>query len=452
MPATASAVVLPVLLLVVGLGLGAVLGYALAVARSASARASGRDAAAAARADAAQWRARAEELAERAQLAEERSERDGAVLRALAPVRTQLEQVGSRVEAMERDRAAQHAALAEQLRAGAQAERELRRTTSALAGALRSRSSRGVWGEVELARVLEASGMMPHIDFVEQRAVGTLVAGDGAPSRSRARTPDDAARPDVVVRLPGNGYLALDAKVPMDSYLRAAGLDARADGAEPDPRERSELLAAHARALRAHVDQLARRRYDRALGSSPELVVLFVPAEPVLAAALDADPVLMEHALDLGVALTSPASLLALLRTCASAWARTAVNEDARELVELGRTLFERLGTVAGHLDALGSSLTRSVSAYNRAVASMESRLLVTARSFEALGESVPSPRPVGADDAQVRAFTAPELTGGDGAAGPSASPRGAGGAPAASCSAGSPASPSPGRPSGSTH
>ena len=413
--ASAASAVLPVLLLVVGLGLGAVLGYALAVARSASARAAGRDGAASARADAAQWRARAEELVERAQLAEERSERDGAVLRVLAPVRAQLEQVGSRVEAMERERAAQHAALAEQLRAGAQAERELRRTTSALAGALRSRSSRGVWGEVELARVLEASGMMPHIDFVEQRTVGTLAAGDGAPSRSRARTPDDAARPDVVVHLPGNGYLALDAKVPMDSYLRAAGLDA-ADGAEPDPRERSELLAAHARALRAHVDQLARRRYDRALGSSPELVVLFVPAEPILAAALDADPVLMEHALDRGVALTSPASLLALLRTCASAWARTAVNEDARELVELGRTLFERLGTVAGHLDALGSSLTRSVSAYNRAVASMESRLLVTARSFEALGESAPSPRPVAADDAQVRAFTAPELTGGDGA------------------------------------
>ena len=430
--ATASAVVLPVLLLVVGLGLGAVLGYALAVARSASARASGRDAAASARADAAQWRARAEELAERAQLAEERSERDGAVLRVLAPVRAQLEQVGSRVEAMERERAAQHAALAEQLRAGAQAERELRRTTSALAGALRSRSSRGVWGEVELARVLEASGMMPHIDFVEQRTVGTLAAGAAAPPRSRARTPDDAARPDVVVHLPGGGHLALDAKVPMDSYLRAAGLDA-ADGAEPDPRERAALLAAHARALRAHVDELARRRYDRALGSSPELVVLFVPAEPILAAALEADPVLMEHALDRGVALTSPASLLALLRTCASAWARTAVNEDARELVELGRTLFERLGTVAGHLDALGSSLTRSVSAYNRAVASMESRLLVTARSFEALGESTPSARPVAADDAQVRAFTAPELTGGDGAAG-------------------SPASPSPGRPSGSTH
>lgn len=330
-------------------------------------------------------------------------------------MRTQLEQVGSRVEAMERERAAQHAALAEQLRAGAQAERELRRTTSALAGALRSRSSRGVWGEVELARVLEASGMMPHIDFVEQRTVGTLAAGAGAPPRSRVRTPDDAARPDVVVHLPGGGHLALDAKVPMDSYLRAAGLDA-ADGAEPDPRERAALLAAHARALRAHVDELARRRYDRALGSSPELVVLFVPAEPILAAALEADPVLMEHALDRGVALTSPASLLALLRTCASAWARTAVNEDARELVELGRTLFERLGTVAGHLDTLGSSLTRSVSAYNRAVASIESRLLVTARSFEALGESVPSPRPVAADDAQVRAFTAPELTGEDGA------------------------------------
>ena len=167
----------------------------------------------------------------------------------------------------------------------------------------------------------------------------------------------------------------------------------------------------HAKALRSHVDQLAARRYDRALGSSPELVVLFVPAEPVLAAALDADPTLMDHALEQGVALTSPASLLSLLRVCATAWARTAVNEDARELLELGRTLYERLGTVAGHLDALGGALTRSVSAYNRTVASMESRLLVTARSFETLASSVPSPRSICPDDAQVRSFATPELT-----------------------------------------
>ena len=171
-----------VLLLVVSLLAGTVLGYAVAVARYASARASGRDGAARAQTEAAQWRARAEELSARAQLAEERADRDGSVLRALAPVRSQLEQVGARVEQMERQRAGQHASLAEQLRARAQAERELLVTTSSLASALRSRSSRGLWGEVELARVLEISGMMPHVDFSEQRSVGSVLA-----SRSRAR-------------------------------------------------------------------------------------------------------------------------------------------------------------------------------------------------------------------------------------------------------------------------
>ena len=196
----------------------------------------------------------------------------------------------------------------------------------------------------------------------------------------------------------------------MDSYLRAAGLGESDDG-EPDEAERRRLLTAHAAALRSHVDALAARRYDRALGASPELVVLFVPAEPVLAAALAADPALMEHALGKGVALTCPASLLALLRTCAAAWARAAVNEDAQELLELGRTLYERLGTVAGHLDTLGASLTRSVASYNRTVASLESRLLVTARSLDSLAADLPSPRQVSPDDAQVRALTAPELT-----------------------------------------
>jgi len=194
----------------------------------------------------------------------------------------------------------------------------------------------------------------------------------------------------------------------MDSYLAATAV--RGAGPEEEERRR-ELLDAHARALRGHVDQLAARRYDRALGDSPELVVLFVPAEAVLSAALEADPALLEHALGRGVALASPVSLLTLLRTCATAWARTAVNDDARELLELGRTLYERLGTVAGHLDALGGALRRSVTAYNKAVGSMENRLLVTARSLETLGDQVSSPAPISADAAQVRTFTAPELT-----------------------------------------
>ena len=415
---SSSAVLLPILLLLVGLAIGAVIGYLGALARRTTAHQSDGEQVAELRAQAAQWQARAEELSSRTQVAEERAERDGSVLRALAPVRSQLEQVGARGESLEKQRAEQHAALAEQLRATALREQDLARSTASLEGALRSRSARGMWGEVELARVLEASGMMRHVDFSEQRTIGALVqrrggpagppgsvgsvgsaAGEGAAGRSR---------PDVVVHLPGEGYLAVDAKAPMDSYLAATAVQ----GSGPEDEERrGQLLEAHARALRGHVDQLAARRYDRALGDSPELVVLFVPAEAVLSAALEADPALLEHALGRGVALASPVSLLTLLRTCATAWARTAVNDDARELLELGRTLYERLGTVAGHLDALGGALRRSVTAYNKAVGSMENRLLVTARSLETLGEQVDSPTLISADAAQVRTFTAPELT-----------------------------------------
>ena len=412
---SSSAVLLPILLLLVGLVIGVVIGYLGALARRTTAHQSEGEQVAELRAQAAQWQARAEELSSRTQVAEERAERDGSVLRALAPVRSQLEQVGARVESLEKQRAEQHAALAEQLRATALREQDLARSTASLEGALRSRSARGMWGEVELARVLEASGMMRHVDFSEQRTIGALVqrrgrpagppgsagtaAGEGAAGRSR---------PDVVVHLPGEGYLAVDAKAPMDSYLAATAVQSA--GPE-DEQRRGQLLEAHARALRGHVDQLAARRYDRALGDSPELVVLFVPAEAVLSAALEADPALLEHALGRGVALASPVSLLTLLRTCATAWARTAVNDDARELLELGRTLYERLGTVASHLDALGGALRRSVTAYNKAVGSMENRLLVTARSLETLGEQVDSPTLISADAAQVRTFTAPELT-----------------------------------------
>ena len=406
-----SSVLLPLLLLLVGLAIGVIIGYVGAIARRTTVDRSDHEQVAELRAQAAQWQARAEELSSRTQVAEERAERDGSVLRALAPVRSQLEQVGARVESLEKQRAEQHAALAEQLRATALREQDLARSTASLEGALRSRSARGMWGEVELARVLEASGMMRHVDFSEQRTIGALVqrrgglgaatdSGSGAAGRSR---------PDVVVHLPGDGYLAVDAKAPMDSYLAATAVQC---SGPQDEERRSDLLAAHAKALRGHVDQLAARRYDRALGDSPELVVLFVPAEAVLSAALEADPALLEHALGRGVALASPVSLLTLLRTCATAWARTAVNDDARELLELGRTLYERLGTVAGHLDALGGALRRSVTAYNKAVGSMENRLLVTARSLETLGEQVDSPALISADAAQVRTFTAPELTG----------------------------------------
>ncbi|CAM2954523.1 DNA recombination protein RmuC [Actinomyces slackii] len=402
------------LLLLLVAAISGALGYAVALIRGVS-RGAGGSPDAGLRAEAASWRARAEELSTRASLAEERAERDGAILRALAPVRSQLEQVGTRVEAMEQARARQHAALAEQLRASALTGRELARSTASLEGALRSRSTRGLWGEVELARILEASGMLRHVDFAEQRLVSSLLrdgpGGSGGSGLAASRPlPEgaDGARPDVVIRLPGEGYLAVDAKAPMDSYLEACAIEGADE--EADSR-RAGLMAAHARALRSHIDDLAGRRYDRALGESPQVVALFVPAEPVLAAALEADPALMEHAVTRGIALTSPAGLLALLRTCATAWARTAVADDARELLELGRTLYERLGTVAGHLDALGAALRRSVTAYNRAVGSMETRLLVTARSLETLGADLPGPSPIDADASQLRSFSSPELS-----------------------------------------
>lgn len=205
--------------LLVGLVVGAALGYVGAVARRASQP--GEDVGAL-RAEAARWQARAEELSRRVESAEARSAGDASVLHALAPVRAQLEQMTARVDQMEQTRARQHGALAEQLRDAAQREADLARTTASLEGALRSRSARGTWGEVELASILEASGMMPHVDFAEQRSIASLTQGRGLGAGGAST---DRGRPDVTIHLPGQGFLALDAKAPMDAYLRACGIE-----------------------------------------------------------------------------------------------------------------------------------------------------------------------------------------------------------------------------------
>ena len=248
-------------------------------------------------------------------------------------------------------------------------------------------------------------------DFAEQRSVGALIQGRGLGAGSAST---DRGRPDVTIHLPGQGFLALDAKAPMDAYLRACSIDN--SGEEAEARRRTEL-AAHAKALRSHVEALAARDYARALGSSPELVILFVPSEAALSAALRSDAALLDDAMARGVALRSPVTLLAVARTCATAWARTTINEQADQVIALGRDLYERLGVVAGHLDSLGKSLVRSVDFYNKAVASMESRLLSRARSVSALAQASKKPMTateIDPDAAQVRAFTRPELTGGD--------------------------------------
>lgn len=390
--------------LLVGLVVGALLGYVGAVAR----RASTPDQASTLRADVARWQARAEELSRRVDSAEARSQDDASVLQALAPVRAQLEQMTQRVDQMEQIRARQHGALAEQLRESARRETELARTTASLEGALRSRSARGTWGEVELARILEASGMMPHVDFAEQRSIGSLTQGRGLGTVSSS---GDLGRPDVTIHLPGQGFLALDAKAPMDAYLRACAIDESGEDAES--RRRTEL-SAHAKALRSHVEALAGRDYARSLGASPELVILFVPSEAALSAALRTDASLLDDAMARGIALCSPVTLLAVARTCATAWARTSINEQADQVIALGRELYERLGVVAGHMENLGKYLAKTVDFYNKTVSSMESRLLASARSVSALEEAskkTMTVTPIDPDAAQVRAFTKPELT-----------------------------------------
>ncbi len=389
--------------LLVGLVVGALLGYVGAVAR----RASTPDQAGTLRAEVARWQARAEELSRRVDSAESRSQGDASVLQALAPVRAQLEQMTQRVDQMEQIRARQHGALAEQLRESASREAKLARTTASLEGALRSRSARGTWGEVELARILEASGMLPHVDFAEQRSIGSLTQGRG---RGGVTPSGDLGRPDVTIHLPGQGFLALDAKAPMDAYLRACAIDESGEDAES--RRRAEL-SAHAKALRAHIEALAGRDYARSLGASPELVILFVPSEAALSAALRTDASLLDDAMARGIALCSPVTLLAVARTCATAWARTSINEQADQVIALGRELYERLGVVAGHMENLGKHLAKTVDFYNKTVSSMESRLLASARSVSALEEASKKTMtltPIDPDAAQVRAFTKPEL------------------------------------------
>lgn len=390
--------------LLIGLVVGALLGYAGAVAR----RASTPDEAGTLRAEVARWQARAEELSRRIDSAEARSQGDASVLQALAPVRAQLEQMTQRVDQMEQIRARQHGALAEQLRESARRETELARTTASLEGALRSRSARGTWGEVELARILEASGMLPHVDFAEQRSIGSLTQRRG---RGGVTSSGTLGRPDVTIHLPGQGFLALDAKAPMDAYLRACAIEESGEDAES--RRRAEL-SAHAKALRSHIDALAGRDYAQSLGASPELVILFVPSEAALSAALHADASLLDDAMDRGVALCSPVTLLAVARTCATAWARTSINEQADQVITLGRELYERLGVVAGHMENLGKHLAKTVDFYNKTVSSMESRLLTSARSVSALegaSKKTLAVTPIDPDAAQVRAFTKPELT-----------------------------------------
>ncbi|MDN4610930.1 DNA recombination protein RmuC [Arthrobacter burdickii] len=299
---------------------------------------------------------------------------DNDVLRALAPVAEKLTQVQRQVGLLERDRLEQYGQLARQLEEAREADARLLSTTSSLAGALRSNSARGQWGEIQLRRVVEAAGMLSRVDFLEQVSFS---AGDDG----------ERARPDMVVQLPGDKQLVIDAKVPLTAFLAAQELagaaDSDADTAALESR-RAELLRQHGKALRAHIDALARKKYWEGAANSPELVICFIPVESVLSEALRADPELLDYAFGQNVALASPVSLLGILKGAAFSWRQAVLTDNARELFDLSKQLYERLGTMGGHVTRLGASLKTSVERYNSFVGALESRVLPTARRIGA--------------------------------------------------------------------
>ena len=280
----------------------------------------------------------------------------------VAPLREALGKVETHLRELEHARVSAYAALSEQVGFMRSTGEELRDQTSSLVHALRAPQARGRWGEMQLRRVVELAGMVEHCDFTEQATVtsdhGTL-------------------RPDLVVRLAGGKQVVVDAKVSLAAYLDAA------ESRDPDLIE--ARMDAHARHLREHVKGLAAKEYWRSFEPTPEFVVLFVPGDAFLAPALERDPQLLEDAMAAKVLIATPTTLIAMLRTIAYSWQQEALTANARSVFELGRELYRRLGTLGGHVDKVGRSLSRSVEDYNSMVGSLERTVLTQARRMAEL-------------------------------------------------------------------
>jgi DNA recombination protein RmuC len=349
------------------------------------------------RAQLADAQAQYRELVERTRAdAEERAQAERAeskVLQALAPVKESLSAMQLKVTDLETQRTRQHTELSEQLRAAQASEERLRSTAESLNAALRNNATRGVWGETQLRAVVEASGMLEHVNFDVQTSI---------------KVDERTARPDMIVHLPGGKSIAVDAKVPFTSYLEAASIPATADAGELARRD--GLLKQHVKAVRDHVTALGARSYWDGLDSSPEVVVAFIPSESLLTAALEADSTIMEFAFAKNVVLASPVNLFLLMKTVAVSWRHEVVTAEARALFDVSRELYGRLTKLAEHVDKLGRSIERSVKDYNAFVGSLERQVLPSARRLSQLDEAKVLP-PLGEIEEDTRQISASDLT-----------------------------------------
>lgn len=307
------------------------------------------------------------------------------------PIKESLQKVDSKIGEIEKNRLESYSALNEQLKGLVETHLpRLHGETANLVKALRQPTVRGRWGEIQLKRVVEMAGMLEYCDFTEQESVNTE---------------DGRLRPDMIVRLPGGKQIVVDAKAPVDAYLDATETD--------DEELRQSHLVHHARQVKQHITALGRKGYWDQFEQSPEFVVLFLPGEMFFSAALQQDPSLIEYGVNEKVIPATPTTLIALLRAVAYGWRQEALARNAQEISELGKEIYDRLGTLTRHWAKLGRGLDNAMDAYNKATGTLETRVLVTARKFRDLeaasgDKELESPDPI---DHAARALQAPELT-----------------------------------------
>ncbi|MEM1345814.1 MAG: DNA recombination protein RmuC [Pseudomonadota bacterium] len=321
---------------------------------------------------------------------EDLERRRAAVEGLVKPISDKLERFNTQIGEIERRREGAYRAIEEQVRALQRGNEALSGETRRLVQALRAPKARGRWGELQLRQVFEMAGMVEHVDYVQERSV----EGENG-----------LLRPDAVVRMPGAKSIVIDAKTPLDAYLRLIETS--------DPEAQKDALVAHARQLRTQMQGLSKKEYWARLDGSPDFVVMFIPGEAIYSAAMQTDPSLFEDAFRNRVLIATPTTLIALVKAIAYGWTQERLAENAREIRDTAVSLYERLGKFGEHFGEMGKSLRQSVERYNRAVGSLEGRVLPAARKLEGLGVgtgegALAAPGPV---EQEPRALSAPELT-----------------------------------------